>query len=132
MGRKTYESLPNRTLPNRKIFVVTSNKNYVLSDKENHFIFNEKILTEQEKFFVAGGSSIYKMFLESKNFPAKYVLDFVCDKKPEIKPEDTITKLDIHIEIIKSNYNLIETKTYEDNIKLNKYILKGEIDNEPC
>ena len=48
-GQTTYESFPNRTLPNRKIYVLTFDESYEVSDKKNHFVINhEKTLKEFE------------------------------------------------------------------------------------
>ena len=35
-GQKTYESFPGRTLPNRKIFVLTDDAGYEVADEKNH------------------------------------------------------------------------------------------------
>ena len=39
-GQTTYESFPNRTLPNRKIYVLSFDEKYEVSDKNNHFVIN--------------------------------------------------------------------------------------------
>ena len=39
-GQTTYESFPNRTLPNRKIYVLSFDEKYEVSDKDNHFVIN--------------------------------------------------------------------------------------------
>lgn len=40
-GQKTYESFPGRTLPDRRIFVLTPEENYEVSDPEKHFVVND-------------------------------------------------------------------------------------------
>ncbi len=65
MGRKTYESLPFKPLPNRKNIVITKNKNLVL---EGAIVVNSpdealKIIKFEEEVFICGGSEIYKHFL---------------------------------------------------------------------
>ena len=72
MGRKTYDSLPKKPLPNRINVIITRNpKQY--EEKENlYFIELDKSLSflknlECEKkceTFIIGGNSIYKYFLE--------------------------------------------------------------------
>ena len=64
MGRNTWESLPARPLPERRNIVLSSK---VLSDVECYTSVEECIekLDEDgtEKFFVIGGSTVYKNFI---------------------------------------------------------------------
>lgn len=65
MGRKTFETLPNGALPQRKNIVLTKNKNY---NADNVTIINNfgeiwKELATDEFNFVIGGAEIYKLFL---------------------------------------------------------------------
>ena len=67
MGRKTWESLPNKPLPNRLNIVITS-KERSLEEMTAFIPFEEAyarathILPEDE-WFIIGGGSIYKEFL---------------------------------------------------------------------
>lgn len=63
MGKRTFESLPNGPLPNRKNIVLTSimsegvNEGYFEADSlEDVFYLTEK----EEKVFIIGGTSVYK------------------------------------------------------------------------
>ena len=67
MGRKTFESLPNGALPNRKNIVLRS----VFSDgiTEGYFEASSaenalKIAQSEEQIFIIGGSSVYGEFLD--------------------------------------------------------------------
>lgn len=67
MGKKTFESLPNGPLPNRKNIVLTS----MLSEGvvENYFEANSiddalELSSNADKVFIIGGSAIYKQFME--------------------------------------------------------------------
>ena len=40
VGQTTYESFPNRTLPNRDIHILTLTPEYEVSDKNRHFVHN--------------------------------------------------------------------------------------------
>jgi len=66
MGRKTFESLPNGPLPNRRNIVITRNTNYAFDGIEVIHSINEvfDICKNEEKVFVIGGEEIYKIFLE--------------------------------------------------------------------
>jgi len=128
LGRKTYESLPNRTLPNRKLLVITSNKNYLLSDENNNFIYSNDGIDINENIFVIGGGSIYTKFIEENK--AKYILDFVCNEEVVFGDGDSITKIDNAMKMVNRDYNLLETISLEDNITLNIRILKNsEVDD---
>ncbi len=77
-GEKTYESFPNRTLPNRKIFVLSFNSDYEVSDKANHFVVNDiKAFKDFEgNLFIAGGAGTYKAFFSNG---AKLLPDIIVD-----------------------------------------------------
>ena len=47
IGRKTYEALPGRTLPEARIFVLTSDPDYEVSDVQKHLVIgNLKIFKD--------------------------------------------------------------------------------------
>ena len=70
MGRKTYESLPKRPLPNRKNIVITADPNK-FSDDENLIYMNmsevleylEQFKDSEEEVFVIGGMTVYSELL---------------------------------------------------------------------
>jgi dihydrofolate reductase len=70
MGRKTYESLPKRPLPNRKNIVITADPNKS-SDDENLIYMNmsevleylEQFRDSEEEVFVIGGMTVYSQLL---------------------------------------------------------------------
>lgn len=65
MGRKTFESLPNGALPNRRNVVLSRDKSFkpenctVLSSLDEAFIK----LSNEEEIFIIGGGEIYKQAL---------------------------------------------------------------------
>lgn len=67
MGRKTFESLPNGPLPNRRNIIITRDKNY---KKENTEVVNsiEEAISLfkniDEEVFIIGGGEIYKQAME--------------------------------------------------------------------
>ncbi len=67
MGRKTWESLPNksRPLPGRKNVVITRQENYPLPDGVRRFANIEDALNAcaNEDVFVIGGAEIYRQTL---------------------------------------------------------------------
>ena len=65
MGRKTFESLPNGALPNRKNIVLTGNKDYKAKDCIIVHSLEEAIQQEEngEGLFIIGGASVYQLFI---------------------------------------------------------------------
>lgn len=66
MGRKTFESLPNGPLPNRKNIVITRNREYKADGAEiEHSVFEAIRLCDPfEEVFIIGGGEIYKETLK--------------------------------------------------------------------
>lgn len=106
MGRKTYESLPVKPLPNRRNIILTHSRNLSFYGAEVCCTIDElnKILlgTDDKDIFVIGGEQIYSLLFTycdiayiTKIFstkPAdKYIVDFdkledwICTEKSEIK-----------------------------------------------
>lgn len=69
MGRKTYESLPKKPLPNRLNIVITSKANSISSDNGVIYLTLDqakdflKENAENQDIYIIGGASIYTQFL---------------------------------------------------------------------
>ncbi len=65
MGRKTWESLPPKKLPGRRVIVITSDENYEHDEIFDVVSSPEEALNKYYDvgFWVAGGASIYDFFL---------------------------------------------------------------------
>lgn len=128
-GEKTYESFPNRTLPNRKIYVLTFNADYEVSDSKNHFVVtNVKDFQEFEQdLYISGGASVYKLFMTSNN---KLMPDIVVDSmyKGELNPNLEGPKIDITtcIDVLKSKYIKISQDYEQNNITTTVWVKKGD------
>ncbi len=128
-GEKTYESFPNRTLPNRQIYVLTFNADYEVSDSKNHFVVtNIKDFQEFEQdLYISGGASVYKLFMTSNN---KLMPDIVVDSmyKGELNPNLEGPKIDITtcIDVLKSKYIKISQDYEQDNITTTVWVKKGD------
>lgn len=127
-GEKTYESFPNRTLPNRKIYVLTFNEEYEVSDNKNHFVItnvNEFKEFEQD-LYISGGATIYKLFM---NASEKLMPDIVVDSmyKGDIKSDLTGPKIDISecIDILHKKYFKISIDYELDNIVTSVWVRRG-------
>ncbi len=71
MGRKTFESLPNGPLPNRRNIVITRDENYLRHGVDVVHSIDEALRLAplaqgepEEEFFVIGGAEIYKQAIE--------------------------------------------------------------------
>jgi dihydrofolate reductase len=91
MGRKTWESLPKKPLPNRRNIVITKNKNYSANGAEL-FLSLEAALNScgtAEEVFCIGGGTIYEQILPfcNKLYVTKVEKDFDADTFfPKIDP----------------------------------------------
>lgn len=66
MGRKTFESLPRKPLPNRQSFVLTRDPNWTHPGViviNNPLQIIEKYYFSPEKIFICGGADIYTLFV---------------------------------------------------------------------
>ena len=66
MGRKTWDSLPKKPLPNRKNIIITTQTNYDSQDEHFWRLGQAKLVMKQQKgweFFVIGGGQIYEKLL---------------------------------------------------------------------
>lgn len=128
-GQKTYESFPNRTLPNRKIYVLTLNPSYLVSDKENHVVVDD--INDFKDFegdlYIAGGATIYKLFMTgSAKLLPEIVVD--CVYKGDLNPNLEGEKVEITacIDSMNKNYRQISRDYEQDNIITSVWVRKGE------
>jgi dihydrofolate reductase len=65
MGRKTYESLPNKKLKERKIFVLTHDPDFAAEDViVFHSIEECLAFAESNPLIIAGGATLYEQFAQ--------------------------------------------------------------------
>jgi dihydrofolate reductase len=65
MGKRTWESLPKRPLPNRKNVVITDNPGENFEGAVSVYSIDEAIATcrDDDEIFIIGGGSIYRQFM---------------------------------------------------------------------
>lgn len=130
-GQTTYESFPNRTLPNRQIYVLTFEKDYEVSDKQNHHVINDMMTLKDfaEPLYIAGGASIYKLFM--KNMAPEVIVDS-CNHN-EIDKSLSGNPVDIKecIDKMEKDYQKISPDYEQDNVTTTVWVKKGEfVDQE--
>jgi dihydrofolate reductase len=65
MGKKTWESLPKKPLPNRKNIVLTDNPHETIDNAITAYSLKDSLskCTPSEEIFIIGGGSIYRQFM---------------------------------------------------------------------
>lgn len=78
-GKNTYESFPNRTLPNRRFLVLTRQTDYEVSDVQNHRVVNDinSLKDYPEDLYIAGGAAVYDAFFTSERLRPEIAVDCV-------------------------------------------------------
>jgi len=132
-GQVTYESFPNRTLPNRKIYVLTLDTNYEVSDADNHQVVNDIRFFEdfEEDLYISGGATVYKLFMSgSSKLMPEIVVD--CMYHGDINANLKGNPVDITncIDKLKSDYRQVSVDYEQDQILTRVYIRKGEFVNQ--
>ncbi len=127
-GQTTYESFPNRTLPNRKIMVLTFDADYQLSDTTNHQVVTDiRYFKDAEgEFYISGGASIYKAFLTGGS---KLQPEIIVDSmyRGALNPDLKGQPVDITpcIDVMNKDYRQI-SKDYElDDVLTTVRVRKG-------
>jgi dihydrofolate reductase len=66
MGKKTWESLPKKPLPNRKNIVLTDNPGEIIENAITAYSIEDSLAkcTPGEEIFIIGGGSIYRQFMQ--------------------------------------------------------------------
>ncbi len=69
MGKRTFDSLPLRPLPNRTSIVISDDKNDTIEGCKMAYSIEEAIslFSEEKENFIIGGGSIYRQFLPHAN-----------------------------------------------------------------
>ncbi len=128
MGRLTYEALPNRTIPNCKIFILTSDFSYKPSDKENHFVVDDINFFKDfaEDLYIAGGAGVYTDFLTKGNkLLPDIVMDCVYEGEMQSGLKGEKREISACIPVLQKKYIKV-AQSIKDNVQRNMYIKRGE------
>lgn len=128
MGRKTWESLPNKILPNRDNIVLTSkqpnfdyskhtdnniNKLYFIDSIEGIIMFCDEM--EYDDVWIIGGTSLYSQFLDRPEVTSLYITiinnNYLCDTFfPPIPSSFKITHINSLYDTDRRNKNTDKTE----------------------
>jgi len=116
MGDKTWESLPIKPLPNRRNIVITLNKNadYTPCEIVNTLDDAIELVKEEEKAFIIGGATIYKLFID--RIETLYLTRIDAEFDADVFFPD----IDL------SQWNLIEDVLYEKDEK-NAFLMRFQV-----
>jgi dihydrofolate reductase len=123
MGRSTYESLPNKNLPNRKVLVLSRDKNYKVEYPKKHFVINgieEALDYEIDQLYIAGGARIYYLVMKADVVKPDYIVDSVYQKHSpkELLNSDAVITISDTVKVLEHEYkkehinDLDNVKTY--------------------
>ncbi len=111
MGKRTFESLPIRPLPNRRSIVITDVPNETITGCEMAYSIQQAVdlCNEEDENFIIGGGSVYNQFMPiaDKLYLTKVHKDFDADT--------------FYPEIDYSNWELLhsDTNLYDEKSDLN-------------
>ncbi len=133
VGQTTYETFPNRTLPNRKIYVLSFDKAYRVSDMRHHRLVTDvqyfDALPESEELYISGGAGIYRLFLSDIRLAPDYIID--CCYLGEMNTNLVGERIDITpcVDFMNKNYNTYEKSLIEDNVLITLRLKKNTAHN---
>ena len=108
MGRKTWDSLPIKPLPNRRNIVLSKQKQ---ENVETYNSFNDCLETltnnNLDKIFIIGGRSIYELFFHKANYLHITYINIIKPGVNEFFPIDS--------KIIKNQFKKFSEKTLNKN-----------------
>ena len=92
MGRKTFESLPNGALPNRRNIVISRQEIRLEGCEVYHSTEEALAQCQEDMVFVIGGGCIYRELIHQANRLYLTIVDEVAPKSdtffPKFKPEE--------------------------------------------
>lgn len=127
VGKKTYESFPNRTLPNRRFIVVTRQTDYEVSDPQNHQLVSDikKLKDYPEDLYISGGAAVYDAFFTEPTLRPEIVVDCVYHGALTtglLGDPAIITK---SVDVLKQKYLPLPQQFELDNVTTTVWLLKG-------
>jgi len=131
LGRKTYESLPQKTVGESKLFVFTTQSGYELYDYKNqHIVCSQKeladLLEEDEDLYVAGGAEIYQLFMDGKEKLKPHIIVDCVYEGDLLGKVGVMVNIKSVIETMSKKYKKITPDYCLDNVASAIWVRKGE------
>ncbi len=128
VGRNTYESLPNRTIENCQMYVLSSDAAYEVSNPEHHQVAtSQKVLADvEDDLYIAGGAEIYHLFLTGKEkLKPQIVVDCIYHGavRDILGVQTNITE---SVKEMENKYRRISPFYCKDDVSSALWIRKGE------
>ena len=127
-GRVTYESFPNRTIEGCRIFVLTSDENYEVSDEAHHCVItSQKAMADvEEDIYVAGGAAVYALFMTGKEkLKPRIVVDCVYHGEMQNLEGERAVITD-SVAVLQKNYRRVSPFYVRDEVESAIWVRKGE------
>tara|TARA_R110000851_G_scaffold317849_1_gene481494 strand:- start:828 stop:1307 length:480 start_codon:yes stop_codon:yes gene_type:complete len=112
MGRKTFQSIGHKELPNRRNIILTRDMGYDI-EYGVECAHSKSSIIDSDDIFIIGGAEIYSLFLDQiTDFYISFIKsDYKTDTKLSFKPEKVF---DDH-EVIFENRHFITYKFFQNN-----------------
>lgn len=127
-GRVTYESFPNRTIEGCRIFVMTANPDYEVSDLKMHKVIGaqRELADFEEDIYIAGGASVYSLFMTGKEkLKPQIIVDCIYAGELAEAAGQRISISD-SVALMQKNYRRISPFYCQDGVRSALWIRKGE------
>lgn len=128
VGKTTYETFPNRTLPNRKFVVLSDKADYEVSDKQNHKLVTDINLLKDypEDLYVSGGASVYKAFYTTEGVMPDVAVDCVYQGEMKEGLHGPIISVQPCVDVLEKKYFALPQKFELDNVITTVWLKKGD------
>lgn len=126
-GRKTYERLPGRTIVGSRMFVMSLNADYEVTDAVNHGVISgQKALADfEDDLYIAGGAKIHELFMKGKEgLKPDIIVD--CKYEGKMLPlEGEKADVTASVSAMEKGYRKISPDYCLDMVKSAVWIKKG-------
>ena len=122
MGRKTWESLPIKPLPNRDNIIMSTKNQYAVTTYNSYEeCINELSKKNIKKIFIIGGRSLYELFFNDAHFLHITNVHYINNKINEFFP--------ITSDVIEKKFHKISSKNISEEATYNLWVNKLKVSN---
>jgi len=127
VGKKTYESFPNRTLPNRRMLVITHQADYEVSDAQNHKVVSDinSLKDYPEDLYISGGAAVYEAFFTNAELRPEIAVDCVYQGRLNENLSGEAATVAKSAEVLEKLYFPLPQRFSLDNVTTTVWLLRG-------